>query len=130
MTKGEPQAKYLSRLAVLARRLESRGGKMIFFMPPLFPGLEAEVLKRPDLGPYLEHTKTVIREWSQSNRLNVLDFGPSEDFGCTTSEFIDGPHSRPDCYRKALNAAWRLYPDLLPSDRPRDTGATADASLR
>jgi len=113
MTKGQPRQLFLDRLAEQARRLEQRGGRMIFFMPPLFPELEAMVLKQPDVGDYLRHTKSAIAQWAEQNKLVVFDFGPSEKFGCVASEFGDGVHGAWPCYRKAFDAAWRAHPGLF-----------------
>ena len=112
-TKGQPRQAYLDRLAKHAHRLEQRGGRMVFFMPALLPGLEAEVLKQPDVGDYLRRTKSVISQWAEANKVVVFDFGPSEKFGCVASEFADGLHSSPPCYRKVLDATWRANPRLF-----------------
>ena len=106
-TKGQPQQNYLVRLSEQAHRLKKRGGQMIFFRPPLFPGLEARLLE-----DNLRHTKAVISRWAEDNNLVVLDFGPSENFGCLASEFADAAHTTSPCYRKLFDATWRKYPEL------------------
>jgi hypothetical protein len=107
VTKGVPNEAFMNQLAEQARRLQERGGRMIFFMPPLFPGLEQAVLRQPDVGDYLQQTKNFILQWADKNGLVAFDFGPSERFGCLPAEFEDGPHALGPCYRKLFQAIWR-----------------------
>jgi hypothetical protein len=109
----QSQEPLLTRLAEQARRLQHRGGRMIFYMPPLLPGLEAAILEHPDVGAYKRRTKAIVSQWAKDNKLALLDFGPSENFGCIASEFVDGPHPVPACYRKAFDATWQMHPEFL-----------------
>jgi hypothetical protein len=113
MTKGHPRAELLERLGEQARRLERRGGRLVFFMPPVYSRLEAIVLEQPDVGDYLRRTKAEVSQWAVNNRFVLLDFGPSENFGCIASEFADGAHATASCYRKIFNAVWQMHPDLM-----------------
>jgi hypothetical protein len=116
-TRGQPREELLDQLAVYANRLEQRGGQMIFFLPPVLPRLQSTILKQPGVGPYLMRAINIVKQWAEINKLELLDFGPSEDFGCTADEFVDGAHATPPCYRKAFTKIQQTRPGLfrLPS---------------
>jgi len=104
--KGEPNRSLLERAAAQANRLESAGGRMIFIVPPLVPGLEADLMARKEIAPLLKRTKTVLLDWAERHNVLLFDAGRSEWFGCVASEFVDAIHAVPECYRKVLGAIW------------------------
>ena len=113
VTRGQPREALLDQLAVYANRLEQRGGRMIFFLPPVLPGLQSTILKQPGLGPYLMRAINIVKQWAEMNKLELLDFGPSEDFSCTAEEFVDSAHATPPCYRKAFIKIQQTRPGLF-----------------
>lgn len=106
-TQGEPHALYLQRLGALAQRTLKSGGHVVFILPPLLPGLEAEMLKVPAVGRCLSRTKTVLTAWAQENHVTVIDAAASEYFGCTAAEFLDENHAWPECHARVLGRYWR-----------------------
>lgn len=101
-TGGMPNAMLLERLATIAKRARENGGRATFLLPPLLPGLEAEIRKDPVLATALGRTKSALAAWASANNLTLIDAGESERFGCTTHEFIDMHHAVESCYRKIL----------------------------
>lgn len=121
MTEGVPDALFLQRLAALAERAAANGSNVILFLPPLLPGLEAELMQHPKLAPFLQNTKRTLDEWARQHRLTILDAGQSERYGCRTDEFLDEHHAVSSCYEKIFPPFWRkvLHPDgsiHLPAD--------------
>jgi hypothetical protein len=108
-TRGEPDSPTLERLALLARRFAATGGRMVFFLPPLMPGLESELLRSLHSGAALARTKSTLAAWAKREQLVILDAGRSERQGCTAGEFIDPHHALPACYRKILPQFWAGY---------------------
>ena len=108
-TKGEPNPIILNRLAALAHRFARDGGRVVFFLPPLIPTLEQNLLKTHYAGPYLAHTKEVLDKWAKREGLVILDAGASEKFGCKATEFIDPHHALPDCFKKVFAEFWKAY---------------------
>lgn len=106
-SQGTPNPVLLDRLAKLNDVLKSHGGQLILFMPPLIPGMEKAFLQNPELSPYLLHTKQVLHDWAQSNQIVLADFGQSEQFGCTSEEFLDPHHATQSCYQKIFSAFWQ-----------------------
>lgn len=103
---GIPSDLLLQRLAALGERARKNGGGVILFMPPLLPGMEAEILRHPQLAGYLQNTKRTLDEWARQHRLTILDAGQSERFGCRADEFIDEHHAVASCYEKVFLAFW------------------------
>lgn len=106
MTQGVPDALLLQRLAALNERARQHGGRVILFMPPLLPGMEAEFLRHPQLATHLKNTKHILDEWARNQHLVILDAGQAERFGCSTDEFIDEHHTVVSCYNKIFRAFW------------------------
>jgi hypothetical protein len=104
-SQGEPGRSLLDRLAAQAKRLRRAGGKMIFIIPPLVPGLEVELMARNEIAPFVTRTKSVLLDWAARHRLLVFDASRSEQFGCLASEFLDPLHALPECYRKVLGTS-------------------------
>ncbi|MBI5436580.1 MAG: hypothetical protein HY937_05695 [Nitrosomonadales bacterium] len=106
---GEPNPAMLRHLAALARQAESKGGKLLLFMPPLLPGMEAAFLQHPQWSATLEHTKDALRAWATRENMVILDAGQSERFGCNAAEFADEHHAFSTCYAKVFAAFWSNY---------------------
>ena len=106
---GEPNPAILRHLAALARATENNNGRLLLFMPPLLPGMEAAFLHDPLLSIHLEHTKDVLRAWARRENIIILDAGQSERYGCTATEFIDEHHAYPACYDKVFAAFWNRH---------------------
>jgi hypothetical protein len=121
---GTPNARYLQQLGDTARRLAARGGRMVFLLPPLVPGMEQALLANPRWRACLEHTKSILQEWAVKNDVTVIDAGAAERYGCETTEFVDEHHAYPACNRRVLTrffsdvAAGRVKPGLYQVGRP------------
>jgi hypothetical protein len=112
-TRGTPDAALLQRIAALSQRARENGGNAILFMPPLLPGMEAELLRHPQLAAHLQNTRHMLDEWARAQHLFILDAGQSERFSCTADEFIDEHHAVANCYEKIFRSFWKrsLRPD-------------------
>ena len=108
-SQGEPNATMLRRLASLARQAEKRGGRLLLFMPPLLPGMEAEFLQHPQWSPLLRHSKEVLQRWALHENIVILDGGQSERYGCSAAEFVDVHHATSACYQKMFSTFWDTY---------------------
>ncbi len=104
---GEPNPLHLERLGAFAQRVRAAGGWAVFVLPPLVPGLEAEMFKVPALGGCLARTKAVLTAWARDNHLTVIDAAASEHFGCKAGEFLDENHAWPECHARVLGRYWR-----------------------
>jgi hypothetical protein len=109
---GEPNPALLAALARLAHRVDHNGGKALFLMPPLFPGMEERLAATPHSGALLARTKRALEAWAARERLALLDAGRSERFGCQAVEFIDPHHALPECYRKVFARFFGNHPEL------------------
>jgi hypothetical protein len=127
-TGGDPNPAYLERLGEVARRFAATGGQVVFILPPLIPGMEAEMLKVEENRTCLERTKTSLGEWANRYSVAIIDAAASEYFGCQPQEFLDEHHAFPECHTRVLNAYWKdtaaglIKPGLYRPDR-RPTGA-------
>ncbi len=110
---GSPNPIFLQRLAELGKQAKQNGGRVILFLPPLLPGVEAEFLRHPQLMPALQKTKQTLDGWAKDNNLTILDAGQSERFDCRADEFLDPHHAVSTCYNKILQSFWHdaLRPD-------------------
>ncbi len=99
---GTPHAEYLTRLGATAQRMAARGGRMVFMLPPLAPGLEQALLRTPRWRACLEHTKSVLQAWALQHQVTIIDAGASENFGCQALEFSDEHHAYPECNARVL----------------------------
>ena len=99
---GAPDVILLAALAAVVDKARERGVRVILYMPPLLPGLDARLAASTHSGSHLLQTKSVLRTWSQRNQVALFDAGPSEGFGCVSTEFIDAHHALPECYRKVI----------------------------
>jgi hypothetical protein len=109
---GEPSGILLARLVQIARRAEAQGGKVVFMLPPLVPGLEEALSRTAHSGAWLRATKDALESWSVRERVILLDAGRSEGYGCALTEFIDPHHALPECYRKVFSRFFASRPLL------------------
>ena len=110
---GKPALALLDRIARLARRAEAQGGRVILLLPPLMPGMEQALDRTSHSGARLRATKHAIEKWAGRERVQLLDAGRSESYGCTVDEFIDPHHALPGCYRKAFTRYFQDRPHIL-----------------
>ena len=106
---GRPDPAILNRLTILARQVELKGGKLLLFMPPLLPGMEAAFIKHPVWSSYLMRTRQILGKWAAQESIIIFDAGQSERFGCNTAEFADEHHALSTCYEKVFSAFWNTY---------------------
>lgn len=106
-TQGRIDPEMLSRLTRLNMAIRRNGGQLILLMPPLSPGLEKAFLQHPQYSVYLQQTRTELDAWTRANRVDLLDFGQSERYGCAVNEFLDQHHAVPSCYRKIFGRFWK-----------------------
>jgi len=106
-TQGAIDASQFSRLAALDRLIKRQGGQLILYIPPLMPGFDAGFARHPRFSSYLERTKRELAAWATANDAIVVDFGPSEKFGCISGEFLDEHHADGNCYRKIFSDFWQ-----------------------
>lgn len=101
-TKGQPDPELLRNLDMLLKQARGKDIRVVFFLPPLIPGLDARLMSSVHSGSKLHRTKKVLSEWARDQRIEVFDAGPAERYGCKTTEFIDAHHALPSCYRKIM----------------------------
>lgn len=106
---GAPNPDYLKQLGETARRFADRGGRMVFLLPPLAPGLEQEMQKSPRWKACLERTKSELAAWATQNQVTIIDAGAAERFGCEPMEFSDEHHAYPECNARVLR---RFFADV------------------
>lgn len=106
-TGGEPNPLYLDRLAALVPRYARQGGRIVFILPPMIPGMEVELQKGPETRKCLERTKAKLSAWSREHRVTVIDAGASERFGCEPGEFLDEHHAFAECHQRIFSRFWR-----------------------
>lgn len=110
ISKGRINREAFVHLAILNKKIQDSGRILTLFMPPLLPGMESAFLKDPVYGSYLQNSKKELQNWATKNGTLIFDFGSSEKFGCTPSEFIDEHHADGSCYRKIFNNFWQKNP--------------------
>lgn len=106
-TGGEPNAGYLARFGKAAQDLARKGGRMVFLMPPIIPGMENAMGRHEPNRVCLERTKAVIGAWARQYRVTVIDAGRSERYGCEAADFSDEHHAYPQCLGRALASYFR-----------------------
>lgn len=99
---GLPNLEMLGRLGEVARGLARRGGRAVFLLPPLAPGLEQELRKTAHWNACLQLTLSSIDTWARAYEVTVIDAGASERFGCLPAEFSDEHHAYPECNARVL----------------------------
>lgn len=108
-TNGEPNAEVLQRLGAVADRFQARGGRVVFYVPPMIPGMELEMLKVPRWRECLQRTKVILDRWARTHSVTVIDAGRSELYSCQSLEFSDEHHAYPECNAKVLR---RYFQDV------------------
>lgn len=106
-SEGAPNAEYLRRFGQAAQRMAQLGGRMVFLLPPMIPGMELAMAEDPANRACLERTQTTLAQWAQQYRVTVIDAGQSERYGCTAGEFLDEHHAFPECHRRVLDFYFR-----------------------
>ena len=106
---GTPNAGYLRRLGETAQRFAARGGRMVFLLPPLAPGLEQALRKTPRWNTCIDRTKSDLEVWAMHYQVTVIDAGTSERYGCLPMEFSDEHHAYPECNARVLG---RFFADV------------------
>lgn len=99
---GAPNQEYLNALGETARVFAARGGRMVFLLPPLAPGLEAQLRKSPQWNGCIDRTLSGLDAWAKLYNVTVIDAGASERYGCVPGEFSDEHHAYPACYARLL----------------------------
>lgn len=94
-------------LDALGRIVAKAKGRVIFFMPPLLPGMERKFISMPGYSEDLERTKSVLDEWARKLGVVIIDAGQSEKYGCTAGEFVDQHHAVYTCYEKIFAEFWK-----------------------
>lgn len=119
-TAGQPDAALLDHLALLLRQAQARGIRVVFFLPPLVPGLDARLLASAHSGEKLRRTKAALTAWAAQQQVPLFDAGPAEQHGCIATEFIDAHHALPACYRKIMARLFTTRPadDQFPKSLP------------
>jgi hypothetical protein len=108
---GQPSAELLNHLAALLRQARAKDIRVVFYLPPLVPGLDARLVASAHSGEKLRRTKAALTQWAAQQQAVLFDAGPAEQHGCIAAEFIDAHHALPACYRKIM---LRLFADHLP----------------
>ena len=101
-TAGAPDANLLGHLTNLLQQARTKGIHVVFFLPPLIPELDVRLTASAHSGEKLRRTKAVLAAWAKQQQVTLLDAGPSEQYGCVPTEFIDAHHALPPCYRKIV----------------------------
>lgn len=110
--RGEPNPALLDRLAALARRAETHGGRVVLLFPPLMPGMEVALGRSEHSRSWLRSTKDTIEKWAAHERIQLLDAGRSERYGCVATEFIDPHHALPECYARIISRFFADHPEF------------------
>lgn len=110
-SKGVPNAEYLRRFGIAAQHMAQQGGRMVFVLPPMIPGMERAMTMDPVNRDCLAKTKSILEQWAQQYRITVIDAGQSERYGCVAGEFLDEHHAFPECHRRVLDFYFRMARD-------------------
>lgn len=107
---GQPSAELLNHLAALLLQARGKGIRVVFYLPPLVPGLDARLAASAHSGEKLRRTKAVLVQWAAQQQVPLFDGGPAEQHGCIATEFIDAHHALPACYRKIMARLFAAHP--------------------
>lgn len=107
---GLPSAELLNHLATLLRQARAKGIHVVFYLPPLVPGLDARLAASAHSGEKLRRTKSALTQWAGQQQAVLFDAGPAESHGCVATEFIDAHHALPACYRKIMLRLFATHP--------------------
>jgi hypothetical protein len=120
---GIPNPVYLQRFSAFNRAIRQSGGRAVYYMPALIPGMQEIFLASPQLGPKLRETMAILDDWARRDGVVIVDMGPSERFGCVAQEFLDEHHAYPGCFARILERFWaedaagRVAPGIWRPDR-------------
>ena len=103
---GIPNPVYLQRFSALNRAIRKSGGRAVYYMPALIPGMQEIFLASPQLGPKLRETMAILDDWARRDGVVIVDMGPSERYGCLAQEFLDEHHAYPGCFARILERFW------------------------
>jgi hypothetical protein len=117
-TQGAIDPGQFARLAALDQAIARNGGTLMLYIPPLVPGLENAFLSHPRFSAPLLRTKRELTAWARGKSVVIADFGQSEKFGCSPSEFLDEHHAVGSCYQKIFSVFWQ-NDDVLDKFIPR-----------
>jgi hypothetical protein len=92
-----------------AQRFAAKGGRMMFILPPLAPGMENTLRNTPRWKACIDRTKASLDAWAQRYQVSIIDAGASERYGCVAAEFTDEHHAYAACYQRVLQ---RYFSDL------------------
>lgn len=106
---GSPNPEYLRHLGETAQRFAAKGGRMVFMLPALAPGMERALLDAPRWKVCLERTKGLLDTWARHYRISIIDAGDAVRYGCLSTEFTDEHHAYTDCYQRILQ---RYFSDV------------------
>lgn len=109
-TEGQPDANLLGHLGAMLRQAHAKGIKVVFLLPPLIPELDARLTVSVHSGAKLRRTKEALGVWAGQQQAILVDAGPSEQYGCEATEFIDAHHALPSCYRKIVPRLFAAQP--------------------
>ncbi len=109
-TAGAPDVKLLEHLTTLLQQARAKGIQVVFFLPPLIPELDVRLTASAHSDEKLRRTKAVLAAWAKQQQVVLLDAGPSEQYGCVPTEFIDAHHALPSCYRKIVPRLFAAQP--------------------
>jgi hypothetical protein len=84
------------------KQARALGIRVVWYLPPLIPGLDARLAASTHSGEKLRRTKAVLAQWAKQQQTVIFDAGASEQYGSTATEFIDAHHALPVCYRKIM----------------------------
>lgn len=114
----KPAGALLEQLSQLQREARSKNVRILFLLPPLLPQLDARLAASAHSGEKLRGTKAALLQWAEREGAQLVDAGPSEQFGCTVTEFIDAHHALPPCYRKIFTQLQAGQFKLISSPKP------------
>ncbi len=103
-SKGMPNPAILDALSKI---VENARGRVIFFLPPLIPGMERRFLALPGYSEDLKRTKAALDAWGKRENVAIIDAGQSEKYGCSAGEFVDQHHALYSCYEKIFAKFWK-----------------------
>jgi hypothetical protein len=99
---GEPNAAVLQGLGEFARGVIAGGGQVVFIVPPLVPGMSAEMRKGAATARCHVRVYAALEAWARTHGVVVIDAAPSERYGCVAAEFLDENHAWPECHARVL----------------------------
>ena len=109
---GTRSESFLVHLKKINDRLIKRSGGLILIYPPLMPNAEKIILNSAVGGDLINYKKE-IKEWASINKIQIIDAGMSEEYGCAPEEFHDPHHALDRCYSKIFNWFFKNNRDVI-----------------